>query len=391
MEKRINNEFKKKMDILFNAGEEVRTLAVRQGDIVTICEAIAITKAYEMMYVILERLEAEKDDKKAKEAYRKLAKSESCDIRKDLIEKSPIEFVCEMAVVEEDWDLIDRIIERVEKSQESENASIDYNMLIRSKSNIIRSFVAKTAPIEFVYEMALVEDDESVVDEILKRFRELNLSEEVYEKLSRAKNYKIRLFVVFNASAEIVCEIALTEENSDVVTAIIKRIRNEDEFSEHYYKLASAQSYLIKDFVAKIAPVSVVCEMAGKEHGSCVMNTILKRLNEFSYEELEEFYGKLSKAAKPSIRGFTAKKAPVEIVPEMAYVEDDELVLDVISSRLKTLTIEQKKTLDYNKLLNSTDFDIRQVALSIIPIEELKQIVETKEENSVLKVLNEIL
>ena len=138
-----------------------------------------------------------------------------------------INTVIEMAVFEEDNDVLEVILERVIAEKDTKEIICACEKLSISNAWRIRMFVAKIADINVIIKMAIIEEDYNVLEIILERLETIENVQEIIDfcnELTKAKSWKIRKFIAKIAQINIVFEMTITEKNSYVLETILERL-----------------------------------------------------------------------------------------------------------------------------------------------------------------------
>lgn len=206
-------------------------------------------------------------------------------------------------------------------------------------------FILNEASIGDVIKMIDVEDDFCILESIVERLRMEANTDEVkknLKKLSKSNYWGIRGFVVEVATFDILCEMAEIEDNIVISDAILERLKKEFDIEvlkkgkKNVIKLSKARSFVIRKYVAEIAEVDVIMNMAEREDMPYVMSVILKRLEkEVDAKTFNKILKELSKSCWWRIRVLVAQVAPIDIITEMEKNEYNPNVLKVINIRLK--------------------------------------------------------
>ena len=374
---------------------KIRKFAASYAPIELIVEMALIEEDTDVITTIVKRLEKEVDTDIVKQNYINFSKSTTWEIRKFAASYVPIELIVEMALIEENTDVITTIVEILEREIDTDLIKENLVKFSKSSSYQIRVFATSYVPIEIVLEMALTEDDEAVIDILLKRLKEqidTDLLKKSYFKLSKAKSWKLRKFIAEHVSIEKVLKMALTEDDEAVIDILLKRLDKEidtDLVKQSYSKLSKAKSYKIRKFVAKHAPIELIVEMALYEEYGYVIDMILK--NQIDETMIKGNFSKLSEAKSWELRRFVAENAPIEIVLEMALTEEYYQVTTSILTRLEKEIDTDLVKQSYSKLSKAKSYKIRKIVAENAPIELIVEMALYEEHSYVIDIILKIL
>lgn len=279
--KKYYNEFAKAISPV------IRIFAIKEVSIDVICEMINQNAGEDVLFKILERLKLEKQNTNMlKKCYEKLLNINNDRLITDVIEQAPIEVLCENSRYEEiHWLFMYAIINRLKNIKDTDVVKKYYANFVLSRNKDMRKFVADELPIEYVCDLAMAENEGEVVRSILKRFKANeceDILKEHYKDFIKAKSASIREFVVDKLSIELVCDMAMFEIESNVIDSILSRLNKEkyeDSLNEIYGRLLDAENYKIKSFAINTLPLEYVKKHIVNIEDEDVLLQVTKILN----------------------------------------------------------------------------------------------------------------
>lgn len=217
------------------------------------------------------------------------------------------------------------------------------------------------------------------------------IDKEKINSIINASEYT-RIYAVRKLSINVILEIAVVEEDGDVLVEILRRLislKDTKDVIDTCKKLSKARDWVLREFIARRAPIDIILDMAVIEEENDVLDIILEKLEaEKDSKEVIEACDKLAKANDWRIREFVAKIAPINIILEMAAVEEDDDVLERILERLEPLKDTEEVINTYikiSKYLGKNSYYYRNM-----PIEELIKMVEAEGDEEIIRLIDEM-
>lgn len=255
----------------------------------------------------------------------------------------------------------------------------EFNHLLDSKNNIIRMFSVEYASLENVLKLALVEENNYVIYKIIERLDKEEVFIEQMDCLSKAISRKIRSYSVHFVSTEALIEMALIEENEFVLAEIVKRLNTTLILSEvQYGNLLNAISKDIREYALEKASINEIINHAIKEEDEEFAKeyiSVFKKLDNLS----ESDYSFLINAKSIEIRKYVLRNANFNDILKLAIQEEDEELCESILKRIKTETMKNFDKSIVNKLLYAKSHIIKKYAVSLVDIETLMNFVNNEE------------
>ena len=359
---------------------KIREIVAQNAPISVIIDMLVNENSSSVEKIILERLEKVIDTDEVKQSFSKLAKARNSKIKKIVAQNVAIKTIIEMALVEEDSEVVKEIVERLENENETEEVKKYYKKLLEAKHGQVRAFAARNTSLENVVNMAQNDKDFDVIKEILKRLENEIDTDEVkqsFNKLAKSKDWHIRLFVAKNAPISVIIKMALIECDIDVKDVILERLEAEKEVEEVkncYKKLANAKYSRIREYIVRVAPLEIVIKMVLIKENNDIMKEIIKRLNkEASENNFKDNYTDISMVNNLQIREFVAKNAPISVIIRMAVIEETEEVINEIIKRLKLEVDTDEVKQNFSKLAKANDWRVRAFVMTYAPDEVVQK------------------
>ncbi len=236
------------VDVLVDAKSwKIRDYASGYASKEKVLKAAASEENRNVAESIIERL---KKEKITEEEANTLLAAKSWIIRDYAVEYANKEKVLEAAVSEKSYNVAVSIIERLEKEKIIEEEA---NTLLDAYDWGIRNYAVKYASKEKVLEAAVPEEDSDVAESILERLKKEKITEEEANILLAAKNWKIRNYTVEYVTKEKILEMAMSEENRNIVESIIGRFIKEGITKEEVKKLTKSHNGFIRNIAKTIS------------------------------------------------------------------------------------------------------------------------------------------
>lgn len=369
----------------------------------------------DVVYAIRKKLEKE-DTEEVKKNIFKLAKAKDWQIRLLSVELLPAKELIEMAVNEENDDVVKAILKRLEIDivfLEDYRGDFDNDILKRNKKDIeevknnisklanakhqrIRAFSIRFLPINNFIEMLLNEEYPNVVYMIFEMFIERNpgwLKENAC-KLIKAKSWIVRHSIVEFLVKDELIEMLENEEHSEIIYAIFEKLKKEDieELRKNAYKLTKSEDWRIRQLAIEFLSVNELIEMAENEKLAEVLFKILERLEkEKDTEEIAKNAYKLAKSKVQFFRKFATDFLSGDDLIEMAKIEADIGVVYAILSKLKkekNIELVKKNAI---KLARAKNFQIQLLAIEFLEPDILSEVAEEGEEKEIVQKIIDIL
>lgn len=149
------------------------------------------------------------------------------------------------------------------------------NLMYHNDKNV-RIYLITNAPIELVIQMALKENDNEVIKSILKILnnqKENDILKKNYLPLLKAVDWRIRQFALTNISfneenIDNLINMALIETDHTVaekIANILSKNVHLSKVTQNYSNLAEAKNIIIQKFVVNNAPMKVIIEMSKEQ------------------------------------------------------------------------------------------------------------------------------
>lgn len=261
---------------------------------------------------ILDRFIKENENECIKNSLERLSKAKYWRVRNFTVDKVELEAVFDMALVELDNRVVPDIIGRLEKEEKNTCFKNNIERLLNANSIFFQMFAIEKMDLNKVVQMAIVsesidekEEKERVIVAMVERLEKEKKHEIVksnMEELSKAKSWRVRQFVAQNAKSDIIEEMAVEEENTEVICSIVYRLRryiiNGKLTTDSMIKLAKAKSWLVRQLAAEFVRLDVIISMAREEENEEVVKTISNRLEQELNDEMVKIYYKELLCAK---------------------------------------------------------------------------------------------
>lgn len=364
----VNNSYIK---LAYACHFKIRLFVVKEADIEIVCKMAMTEVCYEVVEAIVQRFDEEKENNKLIECYEKLSTALHYLIRNFVAKEAPFEVVCKMALRNQMGSVLQSILEKLSISKDKLKTN-SYN-LHESVHVEVRELIAKEVDIEIVCKMALSEEYDCVLHIIRERLEE-NKDNEVVKNscmdFINVDNYIISEFAVLNASIEQVCDIAINKYNAELDFALLTRLEeNKDNeiVNSIYEDLSKSKYWVVRDFIAKEAPLELICKMATVEENEVVITSIYNRLKEqIGSDVFKKYCNEFSKAIFPVIRIFAVNEVSIDVIYEMINENQYNEVLHAILERLKS----EEQNSDMVKKCYEKLIDINNIMVNVDTIKQ---------------------
>lgn len=379
---------------------DIRILAIPYLSLKQIIELGLEERNDLIVTMICTRLTLEKDVEIIKDNARRLINAKHPKVRMFVANIVSIKDIMKMAMQEEDYSVINIIIDRLESEGGSDFVKNNYYKLANANSWKIRNLYFKQLTLEELIEYIVNSDSLYYNQLIISKLTEQKDTEELRKnihKLTKSKNKEIRQFVAEVAPISNVIEMAVDEVDYDVVGSIIFRLeleKNTDDVIMESHKLVRAKDYKIRQFAADIVSSTVLFDMALEEECCYVVQNIIHRLSSDENAEMLKKDGyKLATASDCQIRLFSIEFLSIEQLFNIAMTEEDIFVVDKILKRLEEKEKENFDIIRDNcyRLLDAKKLEFKLYATKFLSIKDIDKIPVSKCDKTIAQKIMNIL
>lgn len=198
--------------------------------------------------------------------------------------------------------------------------------LLKAKHWLIREYAISYVSRKIAFKQAIIEESEKVVQQIVIQLGKV--TEDEANQLVKAEHWKIREYVVPYISQELVIDQLLVEKIGAVIKRLFEKlgILNRDISNV----LIKANSWRVRSMVSSYVDRQVALEQALVEDDEIIVQALITRLNELTKQEANQ----LMKSKNKKLKEFAVPYASYhEVIKSLPY-ETDEYVSRAIAKRI---------------------------------------------------------